>query len=135
MDLWKLKGYVKDSGINVVKEWCDGASDDVWEAFVGHLSYLADQPPERWVFPWTRLLRGGKRGKKKGCSGLLELRFEVGNIPYRPIGYFSGKMEFTLLFFAIENGGEFVPPDACERAKQRKAEIDADKERAREFRL
>lgn len=63
----------------------------------------------------------------------MEIRFEVNNIQYRPLGYFSGELEFTILFFAEERGGAFDPPTACEIAKGNKVIIDADKERAREF--
>jgi hypothetical protein len=133
MGLWTWKGFVTNRGKNIVKEWCDEQDDDVWAAFVILLEYLDAQPPEGWVRPYIGTLKGGKRGKKTGCAGLHELRFDVGNVEYRPIGYYSGKMEFTFLFFAIEQDREFKPPNACETAKKRKAIIDKDKERAREF--
>jgi hypothetical protein len=135
MLLWTLKSFVGEDKVKIVKSWCEAQTDDVWGAFVFHLKYLAGVPPARWVRPWVALLHGGKRTRKAGCVGLVELIFEVGNIQYRPLGYFSGKMEFTILFFAIENGGEFEPSTACRIAKERIAIIKADKERAREFRL
>ena len=135
MNLWKIKGFVDLSGENIVKRWCDAADYDVWIAFVTHLKFLSGQLPNRWVRPWVGKLAGGKRNRKTGCAGLIELRFDVGNVEYRPLGYFSGKMEFTILFFAEERDGDFDPPNACQTAKERKALIDANKERAREFRL
>lgn len=135
MNLWKLNGFIDQSGENIVRQWCDAKDYDVWNAFVAHLTFLSGQMPDKWVRPWVGKLVGGKRTRKTGCVGLYELIFEVGNVQYRPLGYFSGHMEFTILFFAEERGGEFDPPNACKTAKERKALIDANKERAREFRL
>ncbi len=135
MNLWKIKGFIDRSGENIVKQWCDAKDDDIWNAFVAHLTFLSGQMPDMWVRPWVGKLGGGRRGRKTGCAGLIELRFDVGNVEYRPLGYFSGKMEFTILFFAEERGGDFDPPNACQTAKERKAFIDTNKERAREFRL
>ncbi len=135
MNFWRLKGFIKDNGVNIVREWCDDQDTAVWEAFVGHAEYLSQQPPSRWVRHWVGTLSGGKKTRKSGCAGLIEWRFDVGNVEYRPLGYYSGEMEFTLLFFAIENGGKFVPPNACETAKQRMSIVIADRRRAHEFSL
>lgn len=133
MNLWKLKDFTTLSGRHITAEWCKDVDDIVWLGFALHMDYLCDQPRSNWVFPYVRQLSGGKKKKKKGCAGLYELRFDVGNVEYRPLGYFTGEWEFTILFFAEERGDEFVPPNACETAKKRQAVIDADKERAREF--
>jgi len=121
-------------GINVVREWCDSVDEATWEAFVAHCEYLAPRPITDWVMPYTRVLRGGRRSKKN-CTGLVEFRFDSGNVEYRPLGYYSGSMEFTFLLFAEERDGDFVPPDACQTAKQRIEMIENDRSRAREFRL
>jgi hypothetical protein len=133
MKLWKFKGYITSRGVNVVKEWCDSVSDGEWLAFAFTCDYLSGQPIQNWKRPWTDTLEGGKRGGKKGCIGLVELRFDFGNIEYRPLGYFSGEMEFTILFFAEERDGEFVPPTACQIAKSHITIIEADRRRAHEF--
>jgi hypothetical protein len=133
MNLWKFKGFITSRGVNVVKEWCDDVPDGAWLAFGFTCDYLSGQPIQNWKRPWTDTLEGGKRGRKKGCVGLVELRFDFGNIEYRPLGYFSGEMEFTILLFAEERGGEFVPPTACQIAKSHISIIEADRRRAREF--
>jgi hypothetical protein len=134
MSLWSFKGFIKTGGANIVQEWCRDADDVMWEAFVAHCEYLGPRPITAWVMPYTRMLGGGKRSKKN-CTGLVEFRFDVGNVEYRPLGFYSGKMEFTFLFFAEEHDGEFVPPNACQIAKERMGIIEADWSRAREFRL
>lgn len=133
MNLWKFKGFITSRGVNVVKEWCDSVPEEAWFAFAFACDYLAGQPIQNWRRPWSDTLEGGKKKRKKGCAGLVELRFDWGNIEYRPLGYYSGKMEFTIVFFAEERDGEFVPPDACQIAKSRITIIDADKRRAHEF--
>ncbi len=133
MKLWTLKGFVTDGGRRIVREWCADIDDTVWLAFATLLDYLCGQPRKNWVFPYVRALRGGKKGKKKGCAGLYELRFDSGNVEYRPLGYFKSDTEFVILIFAEERGGEFDPPNACETAKKRQVIVEGDKERAREF--
>jgi len=130
---WKLKTFVENDGQSTVKRWCDTSDDIVWLAFETHLDYLCGQLPDKWKRPWVGTLSGGKRKRKTGCAGLFELIFEVNNVQYRPLGYYSGKMEFTILFFAEERGGDFDPPNACEIAKNRRALIESNKDRVREF--
>jgi hypothetical protein len=50
-------------------------------------------------------------------KGIGEIRFEVGNVQYRPL-YTVGpeKGQITLLYMAKEKGGKFIPRDAIERA-------------------
>jgi len=134
MNLWTFKSFVDGNGVKIVRQWCDEADDAVWEAFVTHCEYLAPRAITAWVMPYTRILGGGKRSKKN-CTGLVEFRFDVGKVEYRPLGYYSGDMEFTFVFFAEERGGEFVPSRACEIAKQRIALIASDGSRASEFRF
>lgn len=133
MSLWTLKGYVTNRGENIVKEWCTGVDDGVWAAFAFHMDYLCGQAADKWGRPWAEKLHGGTRQSRKGCSGLVEIIFEVSNIQYRPLGFFSGEMEFTILFFALEVNDKFVPPTACEIAKTNRAVVEMDRSRAREF--
>lgn len=81
---------------------------------------------------WQRPYIGKLRDK---CKGLYEIRFEVGNVQHRPIGYFSGELEFTFLAFATERGSKFNPLHICETAQKRKQLIEQRKERAREFKF
>src|SRR5262245_25203146 len=106
MGLWTWKAFITEGGRNIVQEWADSVDWAVWNAFCAHVKYLDPRGPQYWVRPWVGTLRGGKKEKKNGCNGLHELRFDVGNVEYRPIGYYSGKMEFTILYFAEEHDGE-----------------------------
>src|SRR5258708_32840712 len=104
MNRWQIKSYVNSKNVLIVKEWFDSVSFAVWTAFDTHFKFLAGQPPVNWKRPYVSVLSGGKRTRKTGCAGLVELRFDYGNVEYRPLGYFSGQMEFTIVFFAIEKG-------------------------------
>jgi hypothetical protein len=116
------------SGKTLVREWYDEQDESVQAAFETALKFLSQQPPAWWDRPRVGKLR-------KECKGLIEIIFEVGNVQHRPIGYYSGKLEFTIVAFATERGGRFDPVNVCETAKKRIAIIEADKERAREFRF
>ena len=130
---WLWKSYITSRGENLVKEWCKEVDKFVFEEFRTSLKYLDGQPPVNWKRPFVDSLSGGKRSRKTGCVGLVEIRFEVKNVQHRPLGYYSGEMEFTIVFFAKEVGGVFVPPTACKIAKTRIEEIETNKEKAREF--
>lgn len=123
---WTWKSYVLPNDELLVKEWYEEVGAFVWQDFKTLLKYLDGQPPANWVRPYTGKLH-------EDCKGLVELRFDFGNVEYRPIGYYSGKMEFTIVFFATERDGKFDPPTSCEIAQRRRDEIENDKEKARGF--
>lgn len=133
MNRWQFKSYVSSKGELIVKEWHDAVPFGVWMAFATHLKFLVGQLPAVWKRPYVVVLSGGKRTRKSGCAGLVELRFDYGNVEYRPLGFFSGRMEFTIVFFAIEKGSAFEPKNACKIAKERILRIKDDKERSCEF--
>lgn len=134
MSQWAWKSYVKDpKGKTLVQEWCEEVDKFVWTEFKTSIKFLDGQPPANWKRPFVSVLTGGKRGRKTGCVGLVEIRFEVKNVQYRPLGYFSDELEFTFLLFAKEVGSEFEPLLACKIAKTRIEEITVDKEKVREF--
>lgn len=126
MSLWTLKSYINSQGEKIAKEWCDSVDDTVWLAFAFHMDYLCGQMADKWARPWAEKLHGE-------CARLVEIIFEVGNIQYRPLGFFSGEMEFTFLFFATEVNDRFEPTTACEIAQRHRAEIESDRSRASEF--
>jgi hypothetical protein len=123
---WTWKAYKTSKGTSVVTEWRESVSATVWTEFRASVEFLDGQPPVNWTRPYIGKLR-------HDCKGLIEIRFDHGNVQYRPIGFYSGKQEFTILFFATEKGGKFVPLAACEIAQRRRNEIEKDKEKSREW--
>lgn len=109
--------------MDAIDAWYVGQSDQVQAKFDQRLRFLRQQPRDKWVRPYFDTLSAP-------CDGLGEVRFECGNVQYRPIGFASGAMEYTLVFIATEKGDKFIPKDTCASAQKRKAEVLADRSRA-----
>src|SRR4051812_26065468 len=107
MSLWTLKTYITSGEEKLVKLWCQSVDDVVWMAFAFHMDYLCGQMADKWGRPWAEKLHGE-------CAKLVEIIFEVDNVQYRPLGFFSGPMEFTFVYFATEVNDRFEPVTACE---------------------
>lgn len=125
MPLWNLRCYVSSRGVDEIRAWYDGMKPAVRAKFDSRIKFLVQRTRSDWKRPLFDLL--GDDGK-----GLGEVRFEVGNVQYRPLGFFSPNMTFTLVFCAEERDGEFVPKDATKIALRRRQEIEDDQERSRE---
>lgn len=127
MKLWTLKSFVLSDGVTkLVEQWLAEQDVSVQLAFITRLRYLQGLPANGWDRPYVGQLR-------RECKGLFEIVLKVNKVQYRPIGYFSGRMEFTILAFAIEKGSKFEPLNVCEQAFNRKALIEENEERASEF--
>jgi hypothetical protein len=78
---------------------------------------LAQLPKSDWHSDYCKRLSGP-------WAGLFEIRFKADGIMQRPLGFISGPNEFTLLFWAIEKSGKFVPKSACETALKWKDDVE-----------
>jgi hypothetical protein len=125
---WTVRGFTLSATDyrTVVTDWYESQFEDVQAAFYTRMEFLIER--ENWDRPYVGQLRGE-------CRGLFEIVLKVNNVQHRPIGYFSGKQEFTFLAFATERDGEFDPKNICKTAFKRKVIIEANKERAREIRF
>ncbi len=124
---WTFRCFISTGGGNVIKEWYQSEPATVRSAFDTSLKYLRDQPHDKWVRPFTGIL-------SRECAGLVEIRFTVNKVRYRPIGFFGpNRMEFTLVFCATEKDRKFVPPNTCQIALERKAIVLLDPRRANEI--
>lgn len=99
---------------------------DLRAKFISRISALSKLPREEWNSVMFKPLKGD-------CAGLFEIRFKANRVQQRPIGYFSASDEFTVLVWAEERNGRFVPKSACEIAFRRKAEFEADRGLSNEF--
>lgn len=127
--MWRFKAFASDFKRTVVYDWYLGQDESVQAAFETRLKFLKAQPLAVWQRPYVGTL-------SRDCKGLHEIRFKVGNVQHRPIGYFSGNQdnfEFTILAFATERDSQFDPLEICRIAKRRKAMIEQDRRYAREF--
>ena len=113
--LWTIGSLVLSGGRTVIDDWCVDQSAGVRAAFDTALKYLRDQPHANWVRPFIGTLR-------KECVGLVEVRFKTQGVQQRPIGFYGPgpRHHFTIVAFAIEKDGEFIPPNVCVTALKRK---------------
>ena len=112
--MWTFRTYVGPTGVEAVKDWYARQSAKVQAGFDNRVANLRQMRPEEWRAPYSKQLDGE-------CDGLVELRFKADRVQRRPLGFFGPqRMEFTLLFFAIEKDGTFVPRDACQQALRRR---------------
>jgi hypothetical protein len=115
---WAVRCYVNPQGVDQIRAWYDQQSRKVQGKFHSRLKALAQLDISEWKLPLFRWLHDE-------CAPLGELRFEVQNVPHRPLGYRGpGPNVFTLTFCAREQSSRFVPANACAIALGRKAEIE-----------
>ena len=132
MTLWTLKSLVdrrseKDPKETIVKQWFDAQYEDVQDAFLARMKFLRGLPDDGWDRPFVGQLR------RKECKGLFEIVISMPDVEHRPIGYFSGTKEFTIVAFATERDGQFNPKTVCETAKRLIKRIEEGTEHVREF--
>jgi hypothetical protein len=120
---WRFRCYLKKDGIDVIDEWYRLQPEALQAKFDTRMRYLQQQPRDAWKRPYFDTLGGA-------CAGLGEVRFEWKNVQYRPIGFASGEMEFTLVFVAEEHEDKFVPRRTCKVSQDRKTETQLDRDRA-----
>jgi hypothetical protein len=128
MALWTVKGLVDRRSAKqetIVAQWYERQQEDVQIAFVTRMKFLRGLPEDGWDRPYVGQLRW------KECKGLFEIVISVHEVEHRPIGYFSGKMEFTIVAFATERDGKFEPRSVCETAQRIVRQIAEGKEQAR----
>lgn len=123
--LWKFRCYVSARGVDEIRAWYDDLPVAAQAKFDSRLKFLGQRQRADWKRPLFDVLEGE-------CAGLGEVRFEVGNVQYRPLGFFSPGMMFTFVLGAEERDGRFVPRNACTIAQARKTEILTDQDRVHE---
>jgi Phage derived protein Gp49-like (DUF891) len=114
---WTFRSYVSPDGEDLVASWYQAQSPTVQAKFDRRLHDLRQMAPHEWREPFTKQLEGN-------CDGLVELRFKADRVQHRPLGFYGPvRMEFTIIFFAIEKGSRFEPADACATGIRRKNEV------------
>ena len=102
MAIWKWMDYITPSLENPISQWRAGLPRRAQAKFDQRLERLANLSRTEWPPIWAKPLQG--------VRGVFEVRFEVGNVQYRPLFCFGpGKALLTLLAGAIEQGGKLIP--------------------------
>jgi hypothetical protein len=92
-----------------VRQAHDAGSKQLQAKFRSRLHILAQLRRPDWGEPHFKRLTGDG-------DGLSELRFKADGVQQRPLGFESAPLEYTILFWATERGGKFVPRNACAAA-------------------
>lgn len=132
--IWEFRCYVSGAecvaarkaarkAVNEIRKWYDKQPPELQGKFISRLGTLVQLPIENWNLPLFRWLR-------RDCKGLGEVRFGVGSVQYRPLGFQAGKVTFTFVFCATERDNKFDPPNACAKGLQRKTEIEANNDQS-----
>src|SRR5262245_7602844 len=122
--LWTFRHYLTSGGRDEIREWYDGQSSSAKGKISSRFKFLSQNPSSAWPSGYFKNL-------SKPCAPLGEVRLFLDKVQHRPLTYFSPGMILTFVICAIEKGGKFVPSDACEQGKDRKAEIEADESRCK----
>jgi hypothetical protein len=132
--IWEFRCYVNGTecaaarkaarkAVNEIRKWYDEQPRAVQGKFISRLRTLIQLPIEEWKpkpFRWLQ----------RECKGLGEVRFDVGSVQYRPLGFQAGEVTFTFVFCATERNDKFVPRNACAIGLQQKTEIEANSDRS-----
>ncbi|MGB7126609.1 MAG: hypothetical protein WBD42_07270 [Methylovirgula sp.] len=106
--LWNFRYYPLDDAGTGVRNVYENASTAVRGKFLSKLVILAQLDISQWREPLFKMLTNQ--------GGLSEIRFKADGVQQRPLGFRSGEHEYTLLLWATEKGGRFVPRSAPETA-------------------
>lgn len=119
MAVWTFLDFVDERGLNVIHRWIEGLPKTAKVKIQTQIPILAAM--EQLRFPYTTMLEGE-------CDGLMEIRFRVRNVQYRPLAYYGPQQgEVTILTGATEVGDRIEPPGICATALNRKALVDQDR--------
>jgi hypothetical protein len=126
--MWTLKSLTVSGSDRrpIASVWFDGQTESVQNAFLARMRFLVALSGHGWDRPYVGQLH-------RECKGLFEIVLKVDNVQHRPIGYFSGKEEFTFLFFATERDHKLDPPGTCKLAQAAKDIAISHKERVCEI--
>jgi hypothetical protein len=125
MSLWTFKCFLSEGGRDLIDDWYAELPYKAKAKLDKLIEHFRDNPHHQWGGNYLKAL--------VGYDGILEIRFELLNVVYRPLGYFGPtRRDFTFLVGAREQGDGFVPRGAPDIAIERRAIIELDEDRAHE---
>jgi hypothetical protein len=113
---WIFKGFVDTNKNDLIQDWYDKQTSAVRSEFDVLLQGMRRRSHHEWS-----AMGDSKDLKGKSNKGLIELRFKVERVPYRPIGIFGPERGiFTILIVA----GKSDLDAKCKLAIERKTLIE-----------
>lgn len=113
---WGFRVYADVQGRSDVQNSINRLPDRSLARFEAIVRHLAAEPRDGWHRP--------QAAKLSGFADLFELRFNDGNIPCRPTGFFGpGLGVFTITLFVTKNRNGYHPANAFDIADGRRDAI------------
>lgn len=113
---WRFRVHVRSDGVSDVQDDIDRLDDRTAERFKAIVRHLADEPRDQWHRP--------QAAKLSHYVDLYELRFNKGNTPCRPTGYFElNESAFVITLFVTKNRNGYHPQGAFDIANSRRTDI------------
>jgi len=113
---WTVKGYAVRGGESVIDEWARSVPPKVLAKFDSRLAFLVSRTIREWDYEYAH--------QRKGTGGVFEIKFEMGNIAYRPLFCQGPSAEdLTVLIFAEEHNDKLKPISADDTAEARMKEV------------
>ncbi len=98
----------------MIDEWMNEVPDSAQGKFDSRLAFMKDR------LHWQHHIAH----QMKDCDGIWEVKFDAGNIAYRPLFFMGpGKGELTFVFFAIEHNDRLRPSGALGTAITRMNDV------------
>jgi hypothetical protein len=122
MILFKIRvvAALHDERKNVVNEWLDDLGDrrDVIAGVLNvRLSYLREEPRDKWEMPFYR-------AALKGYREIGEIRFKCFDTPFRVFGFFGPMAgQYTLLGGATHKKNQYNPTNAIDNAERHRKRV------------
>jgi len=118
---WAFRELVGAESVGVITSWLKTVQPlkrqkKVRQTLSARLIGMEPLNQAQWPDSWTTRLAGYQK--------ILELRFEVWNVQYRPLFFFGlERSTLTFVFPALEVSDDFVPRDAPDRAEALRQDI------------
>jgi hypothetical protein len=110
---WIFKGFVDANKNDLIQNWYDDQTPPVKAEFDSLLQGIRRRPNHEWS-----AMRNATALSGKNKQGLIELRFKVERVQYRPIGIFGPERSiFTIVIVAGKSDFEAKCKLAIERKK------------------
>ena len=126
MNLWTFKGFIDESGVNVIDEWYKELPKKAQTKMDWILDLFAPRPNNLWIAKYFK--------KVRSYDNLFEVRFEIQDIVYRPLGSFAPlRGDFTFTIGTTKKRNDvLIPKDAENIALKQLDIISNNTERAKE---
>jgi hypothetical protein len=121
---WFFRDYVDERGVNDIKAWLDALPPSRQKEVRGKLQRRLE------ILRLVPSLNDPEYTKKlRGCPGLFEIRIR-GKVQVRPIAFYGPQDRDVTIVMIVEERGNNLPPNYCDKALRRKAAVEANWRRA-----